>query len=229
MTTSVAAVLRLCGAAFVLLLLGGRAMSQTHVVPTAQTLPKVGTRFINTYFVTDSSGRPVARSVADPEMGDDTQFVVKVGVSSHGRKNCMLTTGPGHADTNIYSYAPNGDLYFFNTNHPTWDRLPFGLEKGKVIKTKPIWDTGTVIGRHYEMTVHREYYVVGNDTASFGGKVFHCIKLRLVDVKVWEGQEYLNGTTYWYSPELGYFVRENYGWGGSYFLNQQIADYRPAP
>ena len=217
---------------------GGSAVAQVHsksggekhIRATDVILPKVGTRFINTYFVTDSSGRMVAKSVVDPEMVDDTQIAVKSGVQAHGRANCLETTGPGHEDTNVYSFAKNGDVYLLNTNHgEKWDRLPFGLPVGKLLKTDPASDTGTMLGKHYEMMDHREFLVMGHDTSSINGTVYECLKLRLSEVKIFEGKEYVNGTTYWFAPELGYIIRENFGWGGSYFLNQEAIKLDPAP
>jgi hypothetical protein len=198
------------------------------LVGSKAVIPKVGTTFIKTHYLTDSSGALMTKSVDDSELPDDTQIVVRVGARAHGRSECVEITGPQHADTNIYSFAKGGDIYFLNTNHPkSWTRLPFGLTPGKIIKTEPVADTGTTLGHHYDMMAHREMYVVGHDTSSIAGKNYDCIKLRLVEVKLFEGVEYREGATYWYAPELGYFIRLNFGWGGSYFMNEQVKSYLP--
>jgi hypothetical protein len=50
--------------------------------------------------------------------------------------------------------------------------------------------------------------------------------LQRVELKVYEGQLFSNAYTYWFSPDLGYLIRSNYGWDGPYFLNQALKIYR---
>ena len=189
-------------------------------------LPKAGSIFINTYYATDSSGAPVLKSVVDPEMPDDTQRVVYSGIRSHGRPNCVELTGPSHNDTNVLSYSKNGDVWQLNTGRGSkWLRFPFSLRPGKRLTTSPKLDTGSLLGKHYEEFDHDETQTLGHDTVSINGKSFDCIKLRVIHVKVYQGTPYLNAETNWYAPELGYIIRANFGWGGSYFLNQQVKSY----
>jgi hypothetical protein len=206
------------------------AKSQTSHEKTLPlfSLPKVGTVFVNTYYATDSSGALVPKSVADPEMGDDTQIVVHAGIRAHGKSNCTATTGPAHQDTNYISYAKNGNVWIINTNHPQkWTYLPFGLKPGKILKTSDVSDTGTVMGRHYDMVDHDETQVLGRDTVTADGKTYDCIKLQIVHYFEYEDNQYANAETFWYAPAIGYFPRISTGWNVRYFLNQQVKVYRP--
>ncbi len=216
----------------VLLLLAPMAAFSQHVTEdrgAAADPLKLGTTFVNVYYVTDSADALVQNSAVDADVpGDDTQVVVRTGAHLYGRQDCTVLTGPNHGDSNVYFFAKNGDLYLLNTNHPgKWEYLPFGLKQGKVMKTDPVLDTGTALGHHYEMMDHRELSVIGHEKVTLDGKNYDCIKLLLVEVKVFEGKEYRNGTTYWYSPDIRYFIRAKFGWGGKYFLNQKIAVYKP--
>ena len=186
-------------------------------------LPRAGTMFVNTYYVTDSSGALVPTSVADPQLGDDTLFIVSSGVRMLGRANCIVRVAKSHPDTTLISYASNGDLYMRALARDSiWNKLPFGMALGK--KTTEILpnDTGTMFGKDFDMPHERTMEVLGHDTASVGGKVYDCIKLQLVDIRQYEGHDWLQGTLFWYAPELGYLVRQNMGWNGKYFLNQQL-------
>ena len=202
------------------------AQKSSKTRPPASVFPRVGTVFINTYYVTDSLGALVPDSIAKPGMLDDTQRVVLSGVKSHGKTNCIAMLGLHHTDTNIFSYAKNGDVWLLNTGRGgTWIRLPFGLDPGKPLTSATTLDTGTIMGKHYEQFDHDVTQVLGYDTSSVSGTVFACIKLQIVHVKVFESKPYMNAETYWFAPALGYFVRVNFGWDLQYFLNQQIRKY----
>jgi hypothetical protein len=186
-------------------------------------LPKVGTMLVNTYYVTDSSGALVPKSVADPKLDDDTLFVIRSGVQVLGRANCVVLAAKSHPDTTLISYAPNGDLYMRGLNGDSvWSMVPFGMAPGKkTMETLPK-DSGFMYGFNYDMPHERTVEVLGHDTASVGAKVYNCIKLQVVDIRKYQGTDWLQGTLFWYSPELGYIVRLNAGWNGKYFLNQQL-------
>ena len=214
----------------ILLLLAPLAGFAQHSSDEKGPIPaslKPGTMFVNTYYLTDSSDALV-KPGADQEIpGDDTQIVVQSGVHLYGHSDCVAVTGPGHPDTNIYSFAKNGDVYLLNTNRKAWDFFPFGLKPGKVVKTEPMLDTGSAVGHHYEMMDHHELYVEGHEKLGLDGTSYECTKLVMVKVDVFEGAEYKNATTYWYSPKIGYFLRAKFGWGGKFFLNQRILTYKP--
>ncbi len=194
-------------------------------------LPKAGTMFVNTYFVTDSSGALVPKSKVDPEVPDDTLRVIRSDFRVFGRSRCVeigpATTVAGSKNhTTLISYADNGDLYMRVLGQDTeWARLPFGLAPGDIIRKKLPNDSGKMFFKEYNMPHTQTFEVLGTDTASGGGKLYHCTRLQIVDIRRYHGTDWLQGTLYWYSPEIGYFVRMNFGWDGPYFLNQQIKEY----
>jgi hypothetical protein len=211
-------------ALFILLPVLAAAQKSKSSVPII--LPKAGTVLINTYYVTDSSGAHVPKDTVDPEMPDDTQRVVYSGIESHGRPHCITLTGPSNEDTNVLSYAKNGDVWQLNTGRGSkWLRFPFGLPSGKRLTSSPKLNKGSVLGKAYEELDHDVTQVVGHDTVTIMGKPFDCIKLQVLHIKVYKGSSFPNVETDWYSPQLGYIVRANFGWGGSYFLNQQVKSY----
>ncbi len=186
-------------------------------------MPKAGTMIVNTYFVTDSSGASVPTSVVDPGMTDDTLIFVRSGLKLLGRANCAMLVATSHPDTTLISYATNGDVYLRVLGKDTiWNKLPVGMAPGK--KTVQILpnDSGSYFGKDFNMPHHRTFEVLGHDTVSVGGKVYDCIKLQIVDILEYEDKNWLQGTTYWWSPELGYYARMNQGWNIKYFLNQQL-------
>ncbi len=179
--------------------------------------------FVNTYYVTDSSGALVPKSVADPELGEDTLYIAQSGVRRLGRSNCVVITATSHPDTTFISYANNGDVFLRNSARDSeWNKLSFNLPHGKKTTELLPNDTGTMYGRSYDMPHKRTTEVLGHDTASISGKIYDCIKLQLVDIRRYQGTDWLQGSLVWYSPELGYFVRKNTGWNGKYFLNEQL-------
>jgi hypothetical protein len=95
------------------------------------------------------------------------------------------------------------------------------------LKTSNKADTGTVMGRHYDMVDHDETQVLGHDTVTIGDKTYDCIKLQIVHYFEYEDNQYANAETFWYAPAIGYFPRLSTGWNVSYFLNQQVKSYRP--
>ncbi|MFI5202835.1 MAG: hypothetical protein ACHQNE_10660, partial [Candidatus Kapaibacterium sp.] len=195
-------------------------------------LPKAGTIIIDTYYVTDSSGELVPKSTVDPNVPDDTLRVIRSNFRIFGRSRCVETASATTAaarsknDTTLISYADNGDLYMRVLGRDTaWARLPFGLAPGEIIRKKLPNDSGTMFLKEFDMPHTQTFEVLGTDTASGGGKIYHCIRLQIVDIRKYQGTDWLQGTLYWYSPEIGYFVRMNFGWDGPYFLNQQIKEY----
>ena len=185
-------------------------------------LPVVGTVIINTYYVTDSSGALVPRSKADPEVNDDTLRVIRSNFRALGRSRCVAFYTIHSKDTTLISYAPHGDLYVRDlAKDSAWHLLPFGLPPGTIMRKKLPNDSGMVMLRNYNMPHTRTYQVTGRDTVSVQGKTYHCIELLITDIREWQGQNWVQGTRYWLSPELGYFIRSNMGWDGPYFLNQQ--------
>ncbi|MDP4200006.1 MAG: hypothetical protein Q8922_07400 [Bacteroidota bacterium] len=191
-------------------------------------IPAIGTRFFNIYYVKDSSDRLVPDSIAMSPMVPDEQVVVAAGVKAHGRSNCIVLLGPLHPDTTFISFAKNGDLYVLHhlerdSSMPSWEWLPFSLQPGKVLKTKPVREVYFKNSQRPWTLMHRrELEVLGNDTVSVSGKVFDCIKLRAVEIRSEDGIDYKNAFTYWYSPEIGYFLRLSFGWNGPYFMHQQV-------
>jgi hypothetical protein len=186
---------------------------------------------VNTYYATDSSGALVPKSEADPDLFDDTLVVIRSGFKAFGRSNCVAFEGLPYVerprDTTLYSYAKNGDVYTRTLSRDsTWGRLPFGLKPGKVLRESLPPTHGTMLGKPYTFTNDRTTQVLGYDTATFGGKVYPCIELRRVEFHVYEHELSSNAYTYWYSPDLGYLIRSNYGWDGPYFLNQGLKIYR---
>lgn len=216
--------------AFVLFsLLPPFASAQRHhpTLPSTANLPKVGTVIINTYYVTDSSGALVPKSKADPKLPDDTLHVIRSGVPLQGRSNCIELSGASNEDTSFISYAKNGDLYMKTLGKDTsWNLIPFGLPPAKTIREKFPNDTGNLLLKEYNMPHSRTWEVLGSDTASSNGKIYHCIKLQIVDIRKYQGMDWQQGMLYWYAPEIGYFIRMNFGWNGPYFLNQQLKEYR---
>ncbi|HEX5316099.1 MAG TPA: hypothetical protein VFX22_05555 [Candidatus Kapabacteria bacterium] len=205
------------------------ASAQRHhpVHSRAANLPKVGTVIINTYFVTDSSGALVPKTKADPKLVDDTLRVIRSGVALMGRSNCVELADADNEDTSIISYDKNGDVYMRAIGKDiSWNLLPFGLPPAKIIREKLPNDTGNLLLKEYDMPHSRTWEVLGTDTASFDGKIYNCIKLQIVDIREYQGREWEQGMLYWYAPEIGYFIRMNFGWNGPYFLNQQLKEYR---
>jgi len=201
------------------------AISHHSAIPPKTNLPKVGTMIVNTYYVTDSSGTLVPKSKANPKLADDTLRVIRSGASILGRENCAEFADLGGGDTTLISYAKNGDLYLRTLGKDTsWNLLPFGLPPAKVIRMKLDNDTGNLLLHEYDMPHTRTWEVLGSDTASVGGKIYRCIKLQIVDIRQYQGSDWDQGTLYWYAPEIGYFVRMNFGWNGPYFLNQQLKE-----
>ncbi|HZK77002.1 MAG TPA: hypothetical protein VFD13_08855 [Candidatus Kapabacteria bacterium] len=195
--------------------------------PLRASIPRAGTIIVNTYYVTDSSGALVPKSIVDPEMVDDTLRVIRSDFRIFGRPHCIEIAPVTHNDTTLISYANNGDLYMRILGRDTaWAHLPFGTAPGTVIRKKVANDSGTMFHKDFDMPHTQTFEVLGNDTASTGGIVYHCIKLQIVDIRNYQGTDWLQGTLYWYAPELGYFVRMNFGWDGPYFLNQQLKEYR---
>jgi hypothetical protein len=199
--------------------------------PGKYNLPKVGTMIVNTYYATDSAGALVPRSDADPDLYDDTLIVIRSGFSALGRSNCVAFEaqpfGERPRDTTLYSYAKNGDIYTRVSGRDSeWQVLPFGLKPGKIIKESFPPTQGTTLGKSFFFTNDRQTQVLGYDTASFNGKVYPCIELQRVELKVFEDVLYSNAYTYWFSPDLGYLIRSNYGWDGPYFLNQGLKVFR---
>jgi hypothetical protein len=191
--------------------------------PLKTHLPKVGTMIVNTYYVTDSSGAIVPKSKVDPKMDDDTLHVVLSGVALFGRSNCIELVAAAHSDTSLISYAKNGDLYMRTVGRDSdWSRLPFGMPRGKIIRKQLPNDTGNVFLKEYNMPHSRTWQVLGNDTVSSSGKIYHCVKLQIVDIREWQGRIWKQGMLYWYAPEIGYIARMNFGWDGPYFLNQEL-------
>ncbi|SRR5581483_1509853 len=210
---------------FPLALFGHRSAGEK---PHPIVLPKVGTMLVNTYYVTDSSGKVVIPKDANPDMPDDTLIVIRSGFRTLGKSNCIAILAKSRPDTSIISYAKNGDLFLRTLGHDSaWTRLPFGLPIGKTIVDSLPADSGTAFFNGFYMPHTRTWQVLGHDTASVGGKVYDCLKLQIVDIRNWEEQDWLQGTLYWYSPELGYFVRMNFGWDGPYFLNQHLKVWNP--
>ncbi len=208
---------------------GFAARRGTHHPKTihAIALPKVGTQIVTTYFVTDSTGALVPKTTVDPKIDDDTLRVILSGVRMLGRADCALFDNLTSRDTTVVSYTANGDIYMRQFGKDTvWTRLPFGLAAGKVLRKKLPNDTATFLLHHFNMPHMRTWQVLGMDTASAGGKVYRCVKLLIDDIKRYDGKDWEQGMRYWYSPELGYFVRMNFGWDGPYFLNQQIKEFR---
>jgi hypothetical protein len=191
-------------------------------------LPSVGTMIVNTYYVTDSSGAIVPKSVVDPEVNDDTLFVVQSGVQRLRRSNCVVIVAKSHPDTTLISYATNGDIFMRVLGKDSiWNRLPFGMAVGKkIVDTLPA-DSGNIYGRDYNMPHLRTTQVIGSDAVSIGEKSYLCSKLQIVDIRQYEGVDWLDGTLFWYAPEIGYLVRLNTGWNGKYFLNQQLKIWKP--
>jgi hypothetical protein len=199
------------------------AQQTNHKRKSTIVMPKAGTMVVNTYYATDSSGARVPKSVADPNLPDDTLFFVRSGVKLLGRANCAVLVAKSHPDTTLISYAQNGDVYLRVLGKDTsWNKLPIGMTPGKMtVQTLPN-DSGNYFGKDFNMPHKRTFEVLGHDTVSIGGKIYDCIKLQLVDVLEYEDREWLQGTMYWWSPELGYYARMNMGWNGPYFLNQQL-------
>jgi hypothetical protein len=107
-----------------------------------------------------------------------------------------------------------------------WTQLQFSLPQGKAVKQTLPDETVSAWGEEYTMFHLRDVQVLGRDTASIAGKVYDCIKYGMKETRVFEGKDYVNDFTYWYSPELGYWVRQNFGWGNKYFLNQQVISWQ---
>lgn len=190
-------------------------------------IPAAGTKFLNNYYVTDSAGNLLADSVVKSPMVPDGQIVLATGVKAYGRSNCLSTFGPSHPDTTFISFAKNGDLYVLHridaTSPPTWDWLPFTLQPGKLLKTKPTREVYFKKSAQPWVLMHRrEITVVGHDTVSVEGKVYDCVKLVSIEIRTEDGVDYKNAYTYWYSPEVGLFLRTSFGWNGPYFMYQQV-------
>jgi len=213
-----------------------KAKASDYKAPVCSSIPKVGTSFVNTYYLLDSAGKYVPGNVEDPKIPDDSQYVVLSGEMIDGHKNSIAFTNKFHEDTTYMSYDANGDVWLkAKRRGDKWERLPFGLQPGKILKTKELLDTGHVMGSNYGILTHSETQVLGMDTVNVLGKTYDCIKMQIVvytryDPKHHKGledQHYANAMNYWYIPEIGYFGRINFGWGGSYFLNQELKSYRP--
>jgi hypothetical protein len=209
-------------------LIPGSLLAQPSHPKGAQKLhlPKVGTMFVNSYYVTDSSGALVPKSVIDPRMDDDTLFIVQSGVRLYGRPNCIVIAAKSHPDTILESFANNGDLYMRGSKDTEWTRFPFGMAPGKKIVQQLDADSGTMFGHDFFTPHNRTTEVLGHDTVSVGAKVYDCIKLLVDDIRLYKGRNWEQGSLFWYSPELGYLVRLNMGWNVKYFLNQQIKIWR---
>jgi hypothetical protein len=211
------------------LLISGSLFAQqaNHKSKPAIVMPKVGTMIVNTYYVTDSSGALVPKSVTDPGLTDDTLFFVQSGVKLYGRANCAMLVAKSHPDTTLISYTTKGDVYLRVLGKDSiWNKLPLGMEPGK--KTTQMFqkDSGTFFGHNYDMPHNRTYEVLGHDTVTVQGKVMDCTKLQIVDIRRYMEMDWQQGALYWWSPELGYYARMNMGWNGPYFLNQQLKIYQ---
>ncbi len=190
-------------------------------------MPEAGTMFVNSYYATDSSGRLVPKDVVDPRIGDDTLYIIRSGVKLFGRSHCFVIAAKSHPDTIYMSYAANGDLYGRGGHDKVWSVIPFGLKPGKKLVQDLGLDSGSLLGQDYVVPHHRVTEVVRHDTASVGDNVYDCIELLVDDIRLYNNQNWEQGTRYWYSPELGYIVKQNQGWSGSYFLNQQLKVWQP--
>ena len=208
----------------IFLFLPALVVAQKHRTP----MPEKGTMFVNTYYVTDSSGNLVPKSVANAGLSDDTLFVIKSNAKFFGRPHCMEYTAKSHPDTTLVSYAANGDIYMrYLRKDSVWHQIPFGMTPHKFVLDSLAPDSGMMLAQYYYMPHQRTTEVLGTDTISVEGKVYNCIVLQIVDIRQYQDKDWYQETMYWYSPDLGYFVRQNEGWNGPYFLNQQLKIWRP--
>ena len=200
------------------------------------TLPPKGSLFVNTFFVTDSSGAVVPPSVMPTGMPDDSQYVIQSGIKFNHKSNVIALLGPSHPDTTYISYAKNGDIFLLNTTGSgKWEHLYFGARKGKLIITPTSIQSGHTLGKDYTSHDHNEIKVMGMDTVSVGDVVVPSIRMvQMVVMAYTQGAgkhspeaTFVNAYNYWFSPEIGYFTRINFGWNGKYFLNQQLKYYQP--
>jgi hypothetical protein len=208
----------------VLLVLVGAGVSQALAALPGQppAIAKAGTKFRNTYYITDSTGALVPSSVEDAGLDDDLIRVARTGFKIFGKTNCIELQGTSRHDTNYLSFAKNGDVFVRSVQDTIWTRLEFSLPEGQVKHYTMPDEIVHAWQNEYTMFHLRDIKTLGHDTASIAGKVYDCIKYQMIETRVFEGKEYVNAFTYWYSPELGYWVRLNFGWGEKYFLNQQI-------
>lgn len=195
------------------------------------TLPRKGTLIVNTFYLTDSLGARVPLSEMDPGMADDSQYVVASGIAAHGKKDVVVLLGPSHPDSTFLAYEKNGDVYLLNTDRGgEWERLAFGLKKGKHLTTPIKRLSGSSLGKKYKSKDHNEVDVLGIEKAVVGERTVDATHLRMVMVMKYQQDEvdnspeatFKNAMNYWFSPALGYFTRISFGWGGKYFLNQQL-------
>jgi len=206
----------------VLLMLMGVGAVRANAPAAGPSITKVGTKFVNTYYITDSTGALVPSSVEDAGLDNDTIRVFRTGFKWFGKTNCTELRGTSRHDTNYLSFAKNGDVFIRSIQDTVWTRLEFSLPEGQVKHYTMPDEIVNAWQEQYTMFHLRDVKALGHDTASIVGKVYDCIKYQMVETRVFEGKEYINAFTYWYSPELGYWVRLNFGWGEKYFLNQQI-------
>lgn len=210
----------------VLLPLSAVAQSN-HSAKPSFTLPKAGTRFVNSYYVTDSAGHIVPDTTVQSSIEDDTLYVIRSDIRVRGREHCIALSGPAHPDTTWLSFAKNGDVWILRSDRKTpWDRLPFGLPTGHTEKTKPKVDEGHILGRDYTMMYHKESTVLGHDTNYLAGVKYDCIKMQDVEIRRYQESDFKNAITYWFVPALGYYTHVSWGWNGSYFLHQQVKNIR---
>jgi hypothetical protein len=211
------------------LLISGSLLAQqtNHKSKSTIVMPKVGTMIVNTYYVTDSAGALVPKSVADPNLNDDTLFFTQTGVKLYGRTNCAVLVAKSHPDTTLISYTSKGDVYLrvLGTDS-SWNKLPLGMVPGTHTTQILPKDSGTYFGHDYNMPHQRTYEALGHDTVTIQGKVMDCIKLKIIDEHQYMERDWQQGALYWWSPELGYYARMNMGWNGPYFLNQQLKIYQ---
>jgi hypothetical protein len=145
-----------------------------------------------------------------------------------GRNHCVEIAAKSHPDTTLISYAANGDIYMrVYGKDSIWHDIPFGMKPHTFIVDSLPPDSGTMFQRGYFMPHQRTTEVLGPDTIAIGGTTHNCTVLQIVDIRQYEGQDWLQGTMYWYVPDIGYFGRVNEGWSGPYFLNQQLKIWQP--
>lgn len=193
---------------------------------------KVGSSYILTYYFTDSLGALIPKSLDDPDIPDDSQYVLKSGITVHKHPNVIVMTHKKGKDTNYISYSPNGDIRIYNTNRKDreWEWLPFGFPVGARLQTDSTNQVVNVLGRELNETISTNAEVMGWDTVGLNGERLACkvigVKMRIVERKVTtpdviEGEPFEILTTYWYSPALGFIVRMNFA-RETRFLNQSI-------
>lgn len=199
----------------------------------------VGSSYILTYYFTDSLGRKIPKSVEDPDIPDDSQYVIKTGTKIMGHPNVIVMTHKKGKDTNYISYYPNGDIRIFNTNRKDrdWEWLPFGFPVAAHFQTDSTSQVVPILGREVNETFSTDIQVMGWDTLELNGERLACkvlgVNTRVTYFKVttpdvMEGDPYDLNTTYWYSPTLGFIVQMRFA-RDEKFLNQSIARFNRAP